>query len=293
MSFILNSEYMGLMNSNAIERQRINLDNSTAKISSGKRISRAGDDAASLSISTNINSKNRSLMQAKQNAEMALGFMQTSEGYLQTVQNNLTRMNELSVQAATDTLNKNDRSYVNVEFKKILEDNAHIVDTAKFGSIKILDGSAGSLDFQIGANNSAFDRIHIETDIYAVDPCKIDVSREYKVDEKSNSIVEEARIDGVSTKEEAQRIIPRIKDAIEYVSEIRANLGAAQNRISSSITNLQIEIENNSESSSRMEDTDIAAESVEKTKNNILLQTSTAMMAHSNDSLRSAIRLFN
>ncbi|MBN1113897.1 MAG: flagellin FliC [Oligoflexia bacterium] len=269
----INSDTMGIKNSNNITRQKKEMDNNLQKLSSGKRINVAADDVAAMSLSNGFNAKIRSLQQAKRNADDALSFMQCSEGYLQTVQNNLTRMLELSIQAATETLTEADRGFICVEFQKILEGNEHIIASARFGSVHLLDGGAGNLEFQIGGENTPYDRFVVVMDQYAVDPAKI-------------------RPPGlIDTKQNAQAAVEALQGSLDYLTGIRANLGAAQNRLTATSANLSNDILNKQEANSRLQDTDFAEQSTKYVKNKIINQSATAVLGQANQNLKKAGKL--
>jgi flagellin len=275
MSMTLNAQSIGINNSNNLFRQRQALDKSFTTLSSGRRVNKAADDIAAMSISSGLTGKTRSLQQAKRNSEQALDFMQASEGYLQTIHNNIIRMKELAMQAASDTVDDKNRQFISIEFEKIRRANEHTIRSARFGSVHLLDGTAGDFEFQIGANNKSVDRLKITMDVYAVDPQKIQPKL------------------SITTKESAQNAIQEMQDSISYISEIRANLGAAQNRLHSTINNLDSEIQNKKEANSRMIDADYAKETAEQVKNNVLVNTTAAMATHTNTTVEQEGKLIS
>ena len=244
------------------------LDQSLERLSSGYRINRAGDDAAGLAISEKLIAKTRGLVQAQRNASDGISLIQVAEGGLGEIQNILVRLRELGVQAASDTIGGQERNYLNEEFQALKEEVDRIANVTEFNGTMLLDGTGGSLDFQVntgGLNLLGVDRI-------TFDAFKSDVN----VDKLG---LEEC---GVSRKVDAQSALNFIDNAIQNVSSIRGDLGAIENRLNSSIRNLGISIENLSAANSRIKDVDIASETGELTKSNILMQAGTAVLAQAN-----------
>jgi flagellin len=275
MPILIDAATEGLKRSHQIARNKKALDTSTNNLASGMRINKAADDVAGCSISTTLSAELRSLQQAKRNGEQATSFIQSAEGYLQTIQNNLSRMRELTLQSASDTLGNVERQFLNIEFSRASQENENIVKSAKFGSLHMLDGSMGTLNFQIGVFNNKDNVLSLDLNQYAVDTDKIKCSAD------------------ILTKEGAQKCIEEMDDMIEYISGIRANMGALQNRLNEIISNLDNEIAGKSDANSKIKDTDFAMETVENAKNKILLEASTAMMAQGNQSINKTAQLLS
>ena len=253
------------------------LDQSLERLSSGYRINRAGDDAAGLAISEKLIAKTRGLVQAQRNASDGISLIQVAEGGLGEIQNILVRLRELGVQAASDTIGSQERKYLDEEFQALKEEIDRIANVTEFNGTVLLDGTGGSLDFQIntgGLNLLGVDRI-------TFDAFKSDVN----VDKLG---LETA---GVGRKTDAQQSLSFVDKAIENVSSIRGDLGAIENRLTSSIRNLGISIENLSAANSRIKDVDIASETSELTKGNILMQAGTAVLAQANAAPKSVLTL--
>ena len=253
------------------------LDQSLERLSSGYRINRAGDDAAGLAISEKLIAKTRGLVQAQRNASDGISLIQVAEGGLGEIQNILVRLRELGVQAASDTIGPHERKYLDEEFQALKEEIDRIANVTEFNGTVLLDGTGGSLDFQIntgGLNLLGVDRI-------TFDAFKSDVN----VDKLG---LEET---GVGHKVDAQAALNFVDKAIENVSSIRGDLGAIENRLTSSIRNLGISIENLSAANSRIKDVDIASETGELTKSNILMQAGTAVLAQANAVPKSVLTL--
>lgn len=232
------------------------------RLSSGLRINRAADDAAGLAISEKMRSQIRGLNMAERNALDAVSLIQTAEGALNETHTILQRMRELSVQAANGTLENTDRESIQLEIDQLIEEVDRIAEKTEFNAKSLLDGtnSAGFV-FQIGANNG--------------DQLTVDIG---KMDSNSIGI---GSID-ISTSTGANSALAAIDGAIEAVSEQRAKLGAYQNRLEHTVTNLQTANENLTAAESRIRDLDMALEMSNFTKNNILNQAGQAMLAQAN-----------
>ncbi len=253
------------------------LDMSFERLSSGYRINKAGDDAAGLAISEKLRAKTRGLVQAQRNASDGVSLIQVAEGGLQEIQNILVRLRELGVQAASDTIGGQERRYLNEEYQALKEEIDRIANVTEFNGTTLLDGTGGSLDFQVntgGLNLLGVDRI-------TFDAFKSDVN----VDKLG---LEEANI---ANKVNAQTSLSILDAAIENVSSIRGELGAIENRLTSSIRNLAVSIENLSAANSRIKDVDIADETAELTKNSVLMQAGISVLSQANSVPRMALAL--
>src|SRR6478735_4326032 len=253
------------------------LDRSLERLSSGYRINRAGDDAAGLAISEKLRAKTRGLIQAQRNASDGISLIQVAEGGLGEIQNILVRLRELGVQAASDTIGKQERRYLDEEYQSLKEEIDRIANVTEFNGTVLLDGTGGSLDFQVntgGLNLLGVDRISFDA---------------FKSDVNSDKLgLEELSID---TKVNAQRSLSIIDNAIEDVSSIRGELGAIDNRLTSTIRNLSVSIENLTAANSRIKDVDFAVETSELTRNNILMQAGTSILQQANSIPKMALSL--
>jgi flagellin len=248
---------------------------SLEKLSSGTRITRAADDAAGLAISEKFKSQIRGLKQAERNAGDGISMIQTAEGGLNEVSNILSRLRELSMQAASDTVSDTERGFTNLEYQNLKQEVERISQVTEFNGNKLLNGVGGVYDFQIGINNDAFqDRITFDTNTLNSSANALGVS---EVD--------------ISSKGGAQDSLAVLDQAIETVSGQRAQLGAKQNRLSSTIQNLQVFNENLSAANSRIRDTDFAAETAKNTKLNILTNAGASVLAQSNAANSVALKL--
>lgn len=253
------------------------LDRSLERLSSGYRINKAGDDAAGLAISEKLRAKTRGLVQAQRNASDGISLIQVAEGGLEEVQNILVRLRELGVQAASDTIGNQERKYLNEEYQALKEEVDRIANVTEFNGTVLLDGTGGSLDIQVntgGQNLLGVDRISFDAFRADVNTDKLGLE-ELSVDSKVN----------------AQRSLSILDSAIEHVSSVRGELGAIDNRLSSTIRNLAVSIENLSAANSRIKDVDIAEETSELTKNNILMQAGTSVLQQANSLPKMALSL--
>ena len=253
------------------------LNDNLRKLSSGERITKAGDDAAGLAISENLKAQIRGMRQAKRNAGDAVSLLQTAEGGMNEISNIIIRLRELSVQAASDTVGATERGFSDIEFQSLKEEIDRISRSTEFNGIKLLDGSGGKLEFQVGTKNDPI-----------LDRLQYDGSR---ADASLQSLGLE--IDGVSTKEGAQNVLKKLDDALVQINGVRANFGALQNRLQSTQNNLEISDENLSAANSRIRDVDVASETADMTKNNILLQAGISVLSQANAAPNSALKLLN
>lgn len=256
---------------------KLDLDKSMERLSSGYRINRAGDDAAGLAISENLKAQIRGLKQASRNAQDGVSLVQVAEGGLNEISSILIRLRELSVQAASDTIGPVERQFLNVEYDQLISEIDRIADGTEFNGTQLLSGVGSILDFQVGTrNNPEIDRI------------SFDASRA-----DGNSAALGVNLTSVADKASAQNALSAIDQAIVSVSAMRADFGAIQNRLQSVISNIQISVENMASANSRIRDVDVAEETSEFTKNNILLQAGTAVLAQANQSANTALSLLS
>lgn len=256
---------------------RAGLEKSLERLSSGFRINRAGDDAAGLAISENLRAQIRGLKQASRNAQDGISLVQVAEGGLNEISSILIRLRELSVQSASDTIGPVERQFLNVEYDQLISEIDRIADGTEFNGTQLLSGVGAILDFQVGTrNNPEIDRI------------SFDASRA-----DANSAALGVNLSSVADKASAQNALAAIDQAIVSVSAMRADFGAIQNRLQSVVGNLQVGLENMASANSRIRDVDVAEETSEYTKNNILLQAGTAVLAQANQSANSALSLLN
>lgn len=276
MGLRVNTNIASLNSQRNLRLNRAALDKSLEKLSSGSRINRAGDDAAGLAISENLRAQIRGLQQAERNANDGVSLVQVAEGGMQEISNILIRLRELAVQAASDTVGPTERKFLNREFDALLQEIDRIANATEFNKMPLLNGSGVAFDIQVGTrNNPNVDRITF------FDSSSADVT----------AVALGINLSNVADKASAQNSLTSIDNAIVSVSSIRADFGAMQNRLQSIINNLGISVENMSAANSRIRDTDVAAETAELTKNNILVQAGTAVLSQANASIQNALTL--
>ena len=247
----------------------------TEKLSSGYKINRAADDAAGLTISEKMRSQIRGLTQASSNAQDGVSCVQTAEGALTEVHSMLQRMNELAVKAANGTNTSADRTAIQSEVSALAKEISRVAQSTQFNTLNLLNGSfSAGKALQVGTANVAEQRIIVS--IAKMDATSLGVAT------KSIS---------VGTESGAQQAITKITQAIAKVSKQRSDLGAIQNRLEHTIANLDNVVENTTAAESQIRDTDMAKTMVEYTKNNILSQAGTAMLAQANQSTQNVLSL--
>jgi flagellin len=275
MGLRINTNVASLNAQRNLSGTRLAQSKTLEQLSSGQRINRAGDDAAGLAISENLKAQIRGLGQAERNAQDGISLVQIAEGGLSEVSNILIRLRELSVQAASDTIGPTERKFLNVEFEQLTSEVDRIANSTEFNRVPLLNGTGAVFDIQIGTRNDPL------SDRLTFDASSADV----------NVAALGLNLASVADKISAQNSLSAIDQAIVSVSGIRADFGALQNRLQSTINNLQVSVENLSSANSRVRDTDIAKATAELTKNNILMQAGTSVLAQANKSTTSALTL--
>ena len=247
------------------------------RLSSGLRINRAGDDAARSAISSQMSALQLGLKQADRNANDNVSLVQTAEGALNEVGGIVTRMRELAVQAANEgTMDTTERGYLDQEFNILRSELDRIVNVTEYNGQKLVDGSisgtANALDFQVGMNNTANDRISLSLANTSSTGLSIDT-------------------DNLASATGAQAAITALDTALATVNTERSTLGATQNRLQMTISNLGNMYENMAAGNSRLKDVDVAEESAAFSRNQILSQAATSMLAQANQLPQSALSL--
>lgn len=255
---------------------------SLEKLSSGLRINRAGDDAAGLAISEKMRAQVGGLNQATRNAQDGISLIQTAEGGLNETHSILQRMRELTVQSANDTNTDDDRGEIQKEFDQLAKEITRVATTTQFNGKELLDGN-GSFTLQIGANSGQ----NITLDVEAMDATTLAVGSGADETDTVGLDISVGTL-GVIDFDDA---LDKIDAAIGTVSSERSKLGATQNRLEHTINNLTTTSENLSAAESRVRDVDMAKEMMEFTKNNILNQASTAMLAQANQMPQGVLQL--
>ena len=252
--------------------------NTLQKLASGTRIVRAADDSAGLAISEKMKAKIRGTNQAKRNASDGVSMVQTAEGALNEVSSILIRLRELSIQSSSDTVGDKERDFTDLEYQNLKQEIERISSTTEFNGKKLLAGGDAQYDFQIGINNIPFE------DRISYDQAKSNASLESLFDGDASSI-------NVTTKESAQTSLEKLDKAIDNVSGQRAVMGSIQNRLGSTIRNLEVSAENIAAANSRIRDTDYAKATADNTRLSILSNAGSAVLAQANANGQAALRL--
>jgi flagellin len=262
-SVLTNVTSLGAQNNLAKTSQRLSAN--ISRLSSGKRINRSSDDAAGLAISSKMNAHIRGLAQAKRNAYDGVSLLQTAEGALSEMNGLLTRMRELAVQAATGgTLVSTDRDALDQEFQALESEIDRIVNVTQYNGQTLLNGAMSSgVDFQVGILNSTNDRISLT----------LSTSKSADLGTGTSSL---------TTATHAQLAITALDTAIQNVATRRNTLGALQNRLEVTISNLGTIHENLSAANSRIQDVDVAAETAAMSQNQILMQAGVSVLGQAN-----------
>jgi flagellin len=294
---------------NAQRRMGISTDaltNSGAKLASGERINKAADDAAGLAISENLRADVRSLNQAKRNALDGVSLVQTAEGGLTETTSMLIRLRELAVQSASDTIGNTERGFLDKEYQALKSEIDRIANSTEFNGTRLLTGMVAlPEDMQTGDNPFPLE-VQVGKDYYRqsdalengnpVNIIRLDLQGINAFSSGENSLninqsMSGEEIAGVNSKVGAQLSIGRLDDAITRVNDYRSYLGAIQNRMTSTINNLGVQVENLDTARSRIRDTDFAAETAEYTKFKILQQAGSSVLAQANQQPQIALGL--
>jgi flagellin len=247
---------------------------SIARVSSGNRITSAGDDAAGLAISENLSAQTRSLQQAQRNANDGVSFVQTAEGGLNEVSNLLVRLRELSVQAASDTIGDTERGFIDQEFSGLKEEISRIAASTNFNGRQLLDGSGGTLSFQVGARGGDNDRIEFRASDTNASAGALGIGGA-----------------GVSSRSDALSSLGSVDEALDRVNSYRSSLGAIQNRLHAASNSVGISVENLSSARSRIADADLAEESSRLAAAAVKQNAGIAVLAQANQFSTSALKL--
>ena len=267
------------------------IDGNMEALSSGMRINRAGDDASGLAVSEKMRSQIRGLQRAEQNAQDGISFIQTAEGYLQESQNILQRMRELAIQSSNGIYSSEDRMQIQVEISQLVDEINRIASHAQFNGMNMLTGRfaqetgenavTASMWFHIGANMDQRERVHIGT-----------MTAQGLGIQGASGVPETATFISMESPDKANIAIGVLDEALKKVSKQRADLGAYQNRLEYAMEGLAIGAENLQASESRIRDTNMAEEMVRFTRNQILVQSGTAMLAQANQKTQNVLQLF-
>ena len=283
---IINHNMSAMFAQRTVGQTNISTQKNIEKLSSGLRINRAGDDASGLAVSEKMRSQIRGLNRASANAQDGISFIQVAEAYLQETTDVMQRIRELSVQSSNGIYSAEDRLYIQVEVSQLVAEVDRIASHAQFNGLNMLTGRfaretgentvTASMWFHIGANMDQRVRAYVGT-MTAKALGVRDVGDE--------SILK------IDTPETANRAIGTLDEAIKKINKQRADLGAYQNRLEMSVVGINIAAENLQASESRIRDVDMAKEMVEYTRNQILTQSGTAMLAQANQQTQSVMSL--
>jgi flagellin len=264
MGLRINTNIPALVAQRNLRATRGNLDRTLERLSSGSRINHAGDDAAGLAISESLRAEVRGLGQAERNAQDGISLVQVAESALGEISNILIRCRELGVQAASDTVGPQERQFLDREFQQMLQEIDRIANSTQFNNVPLLNGTASTFEVQVGTkNNPEIDRIKL------FDATSADV----------NVTSLGINLASVGDKSNAQNSLQAIDNALNSVTATRAGFGAIQNRLQSVINNIMVS------------KADLAEETSELTKNNILMQSGTAVLGQANNTIKSVLSL--
>ncbi len=288
---IINHNMSAIFAERQLKFNNLEADKAMDKLSSGQRITRAGDDASGLAVSEKMRSQIRGLKMAETNAQNGISFIQTTEGYLQESEDILQRMRELAVEAANGVYSTEDRMQIQVEISQLVDEVNRIASHAQFNGMNMLTGrfarSTGenlitaSMWFQIGANMDQRERVFIGT-----------MTAQGLGIQSANGLTSTATFISISSPDKANIAIGFIDSALKIVNKQRADLGAYQNRLEYTMKGLAVGAENLQAAESLIRDEDMAEGMVEFVKDQILVQSATAMLAQANTMPQSVLQLF-
>ena len=272
-----------------LRQNNTDLNNSTAKLSSGFRINKSKDDAAGLAISENLRARTRGLSQAKRNAADGISMIQIAEGGMNEMTNILVRMRELTVQASSDTVGDRERTFLNKEYVQLADEIDRITSTTQFNGNKFFTENDGRTEYvlQVGVNGTAPDEnqdtisLNLEGLQFTTEDLGIGKESEIGALDVGDSV----------DREEIASKLTVIDDALSRVASERATLGALQSRVESTIKSLDVSIENESAAMSRIRDVDFAKESANMAQARIMNQSSISVLAQANTTPETALAL--
>ncbi|ACS79313.1 flagellin [Maridesulfovibrio salexigens] len=288
MSLVINHNLMAMNASRNLQESYGNLGVSTRRLSSGLRVGTAADDAAGLAIRELMRADIKSLNQGIRNANDAISMIQTADGALGVIDEKLIRMKELATQAATGTYNSDQRLIIDSEYQAMASEITRIANATDFNGIHLLNGNVSGTHSGAGLESSGKIKVHFGT---ANDSAEDYYYVSIGTSTASALGVGIAANNSISTQALAQESLDKLNKAIISKDKIRANLGALQNRLENTITNLSIQAENVQAAESRISDVDVATEMTEFTRNQILTQSAVAMLSQANSMPRMAMQL--
>jgi len=283
MSIVVNTNVNSILVQRSLSTATSSIGKSLERLSTGYRINKAADDAAGLTISESLRAQARGSLVASQNAQTGINLLQTAEGDLGIIQDNLQRIRDLAVQAANDTNGSAERTAIRAEVQQRLDEINRIAKSSKFNNVQLLDGTS-DVSLQIGANTLTSTNSLNVTGGSDVNPLE-------KATASSGGLNVALAGDTFDTAVKAAAYIESIDDAISTVSSRRSTIGSMQNRLDSTIQSLSVKYENMSASESRIRDVDVAKEAASLTKSQILQQASAQLLAQANASPQVALTL--
>jgi len=283
---IINHNMSAAYASRLLKGREIDMNKNIEKLSSGMRINKGGDDASGLAVSEKLRAQIRGLNQASKNIANAISFIQTTEGYLQESQDVLHRIRELAVQSSNGIYSAEDRMQIQVEVSQLVDEVNRIASHAQFNGMNLLTGNFAlnhpektgddrGVWFHVGANMDQREQVFIGT----------------MTAKALNLATDQDQFISISSPDQANKVIGTVDDALKVVSRQRADLGAYQNRFEMAVKGVDIASENMQAAESVIRDTNMALEMVEYVKNQILIQSGTAMLAQANMKTQSVVQL--
>jgi len=273
MALGINTNLASLSAQRALNNTQSDTNTAMQRLSTGLRINSAKDDAAGMAVASRFTSQISGMQQASRNASDAVSMLQSAEGGLQSITDNLQRIRELAVQAASDSITNDDRGYLNTEVLQLRAEIERVADTTKYNGTALLTGSFATtgLTFQVGADNTANDRMEVTIANFQTAALGLDTNNANPVSGLQ-----------VDTRANAQSAIDIVDRALKDVNEGRAKMGAFQSRFDSVVSNLNLGAENATAGRSRVQDADFAVESANLAKNQVLQQAGMSVLAQAN-----------
>lgn len=273
MGLRINTNVPSLSAQRVLSVQSDRMQKSTQALSSGSRITKAADDAAGLAISESLRGQIRGISMARNNAFNSISAIQVSEGGLNEIANIMIRLRELGIQAASDNIGEQERIFLNEEAKQLISESDRIAQTTRFGDKILLDGSGGEMEFQVGAFAGEENLIRYNL--------------------SSNARTSELGIDDVdlTSKDSARDALGAVDEGLNQIGKMRANFGAIQSRLNTTVSNLDIQFENLNAANSRIRDVDVAKETAEMASAAVLQNAAVSVLSQANQFPNIALKL--
>ncbi|MEI7973853.1 MAG: flagellin, partial [Bdellovibrio sp.] len=273
MGLRINTNVPSLSAQRVLSVQSDRMQKSTQALSSGSRITKAADDAAGLAISESLRGQIRGISMARNNAFNSISAIQVSEGGLNEIANIMIRLRELGIQAASDNIGDQERVFLNEEAKQLISESDRIAKTTRFGDKILLDGSGGEMEFQVGAFAGEENVIRYNL--------------------SSNARTSELGIDSVNLtdKDSARDSLGSVDEGLNQIGKMRANFGAIQSRLNTTVSNLDIQFENLNAANSRIRDVDVAKETAEMASAAVLQNAAVSVLSQANQFPNIALKL--